>query len=57
MQVKAYCADSELTRYSITLRSLTQGRGSFAKQFAHYAPMADNAAKSIVEEYQNSRSH
>lgn len=52
MQVKACIPNAELTKYSITLRSLTQGRGTFTKQFSHYSAMPDNAAKHVIEEHQ-----
>jgi elongation factor G len=49
MQIKACIPDAELTKYSIVLRSLTQGRGRFTKTFAHYAPMPDNVARRVIE--------
>ena len=39
-QVKAHAALARLFGYSTTLRSLTQGRGSFAMTFTHFAPRA-----------------
>jgi elongation factor G len=57
MQIKALLPDAELTRYSINLRALTQGRGTFSKHFSHYSAMPDNAAKSIIEAHQTSRAH
>ena len=44
-----------LLQYPITLRSLTHGEGHFTKQFAHYAPVPDNAAKPLIEDYQKRR--
>ena len=37
-QVRAHAALARLFGYSTTLRSLTQGRGSFAMTFTHFAP-------------------
>lgn len=53
--VKAYIPEAELLKYPITLRSLTHGRGVFTKQFDHYSPVPDNAARPIIEEYQKRR--
>lgn len=52
MQVKAYIPDAELTKYSVTLRALTQGRGVFSKRFDHYSPVPDNVARTIIEAQQ-----
>ena len=40
-QVKAHAPLARLFGYSTTLRSLTQGRGSFAMTFTHFAPRSD----------------
>ena len=42
-QVRAHAALARLFGYSTTLRSLTQGRGSFAMTFTHFAPRTDPA--------------
>jgi elongation factor G len=55
MQITARIPDAELAKYSIVLRSLTQGRGCFSKAFAYYAPMPENAARRVVEERQQAK--
>ena len=42
-QVTAHAALARLFGYSTALRSLTQGRGSFAMTFTHFAPRAEAA--------------
>ena len=55
VKVTAYVPDASLLSYPITLRSITHGQGSFTKQFMHYAPVPENAAKPLIEEYQKQR--
>ena len=43
-QVRAHAALARLFGYSTTLRSLTQGRGSFAMTFTHFAPRTGASA-------------
>ena len=43
---------SEMLRFALDLRSITQGRGSFAKKFDHYEEMPAHLAKGIIEEFQ-----
>ncbi len=40
---------SEMFGYATTLRSMTQGRGTFTMEFAEYAPVPVNVQKEIVE--------
>ena len=40
---------SEMFGYSTTLRSMTQGRGSFTMEFGHYAEVPKNIAEQIAE--------
>lgn len=40
---------SEMFGYSTTLRSMTQGRGSFTMEFSHYAEVPKNIAEQIAE--------
>jgi elongation factor G len=35
--------------YATTLRSLTQGRGTFTMEFDHYEKVPDNITKEIIE--------
>src|SRR5579872_2614582 len=50
--VKALVPESEMLRFALDLRSITQGRGSFQKQFSHYEEMPAHLAKGIIEEFQ-----
>lgn len=40
---------SEMFGYATTLRSLTEGRGTFTMEFDHYEPVPANVAQQIVE--------
>ena len=40
---------SEMFGYSTSLRSMTQGRGSFSMEFSHYEDVPQNVAAAIVE--------
>jgi len=40
---------SEMFGYSTTLRSMTQGRGSFTMEFSHYEEVPNNVAQAIIE--------
>src|SRR6266571_3125389 len=50
--VEAMVPESEMLRFALDLRSITQGRGSFAKKFSHYEEMPSHLAKGIIEEFQ-----
>jgi elongation factor G len=47
--VKAQVPMSEMYRYSIDLKSMTQGRGSFTMEFSHYEEVPAMLADKIVE--------
>jgi elongation factor G len=47
--VKATVPQAEIQTYSATLRSITQGRGTYALTFSHYEEVPPDAAKKIVE--------
>jgi len=51
-EVKALVPESEMLRFALDLRSITQGRGSFAMKFSHYEEMPAHLAKGIIEEFQ-----
>src|SRR5438034_3759353 len=51
-EVKALVPESEMLRFALDLRSITQGRGSFSKKFSHYDEMPAHLAKGIIEEFQ-----
>jgi elongation factor G len=46
--VKAMVPLAEMFGYATTLRSATQGRGSFTMEFDHYAQVSENVAKMIM---------
>ena len=54
-KVKATVPESEMLRFALDLRSITQGRGSFSKKFSHYDEMPAHLAKTIIEEFQKQR--
>jgi len=47
--VKAQVPLSEMYRYAIDLKSITQGRGSFSMEFAQYEDVPAQTAKEIIE--------
>ena len=50
--VKAMVPASEMLRFALDLRSITQGRGSFSQKFSHYEEMPAHLAKTIIDQYQ-----
>ncbi|MDR1421119.1 MAG: elongation factor G [Treponema sp.] len=48
-EIRAQVPQSELLRYSIDLRSITSGTGSFSVEFDHYAPVTGKLADEIVK--------
>ena len=40
---------SEMFGYATSLRSLTEGRGTFSMEFDHYEPVPNNIAQLIIE--------
>jgi elongation factor G len=49
--IKAKTPLAELDRYTTSLRSLTQGRASFTKRFAEYAPVPPNIQEELIRHY------
>ncbi len=49
-KIKSQVPQSELYKYSTILRSLTQGRGFFTREFSHYAEAPYEIAQKIIEE-------
>jgi elongation factor G len=47
--VRAQVPEAEATRYAIDLRSMTHGKGSFARRFSHYEELPANLAAKVVE--------
>ena len=50
--VKAMVPQSEMLRFALDLRSISQGRGSFSQVFSHYEEMPAHLSKTIIEEFQ-----
>ncbi len=48
--VKAQVPLAELYKYSVTLRSLTQGRGRHTQDFSHYEEVPRDIAEKVVEQ-------
>jgi elongation factor G len=46
-EIRAQAPQSELLRYSIDLRSITSGTGSFSVEFDHYAPISGRIADDV----------
>jgi elongation factor G len=50
--VRALVPESELQRFALDLRSITQGRGSFTSKFSHYEELPSHLAKQLIDQYQ-----
>ncbi|MDR0562997.1 MAG: elongation factor G [Spirochaetaceae bacterium] len=48
-EIRAQAPQSELLRYSIDLRSITSGTGSFSVDFDHYSPISGKIADEVVK--------
>jgi len=48
--IDAQAPQAEMLRYAIDLRSITQGRGSYAMQFSHYEEVPQHIAQKIINE-------
>jgi len=48
--IKATVPQSETFNYSVDLRSITQGRGTFKQKFSHYCEIPSNLAEELIEE-------
>ncbi|MDR2499729.1 MAG: elongation factor G [Treponema sp.] len=49
VEIRAQVPQAELLRYSIDLRSITSGTGSFNMEFDHYAPIAGRIAEDVIK--------
>lgn len=47
--IKAKVPLAEMFGYATSLRSMTQGRGTFTMEFEHYAPVSDEIAKAVMQ--------
>lgn len=52
--IKARTPLAELDKYSTSLRSITQGRGSYTGRFADYSPVPGEIQKKLAESYKKS---
>jgi len=48
-EIRAEVPQAELLRYSIDLRSITSGTGSFSIAFSHYAPISGRIADDVIK--------
>jgi elongation factor G len=53
--VRAQVPESELQKFALDLRSITQGRGTFRRTFSHYEEMPAHLAKPLIEAFQKAR--
>ncbi len=51
--VQAQVPESQLLRYAVELRSMTQGHGSFRMTFSHYDPLPEYLAKDVIAHHQH----
>lgn len=49
VEVKAQAPQAELLRYSIDLRAMTSGTGSFEVEFSHYSPISGKIAEDVIK--------
>jgi len=54
-KIRAQVPMSEMFRYSIDLRSMTQGRGAFTSTFSHYEEVPNQVAEKIIEQAQEEK--
>ncbi|REJ80829.1 MAG: elongation factor G [Bacteroidetes bacterium] len=55
--IKARTPLAELDKYSTSLRSITQGRGSYTGRFSDYAPVPSDIQRKLAEEYKDTENH
>lgn len=53
--IKAKVPQAELLKYSIELRSMTSGTGSFDMEFSHYEPIGGKIAEDVINETKRRR--
>ena len=53
--IRANAPLAELYKYSTTLRSLTQGRGTYTRNFSHYDEVPTDIAAKVVEEAKSAK--
>ena len=57
VEIKAQAPQAELLRYSIDLRAMTSGTGSFEVEFDHYSPISGKIAEDVTKAAQAFRVH
>jgi len=55
--IRARTPLAELDKYSTSLRSITQGRGSYSGKFTEYAPVPGEIQRKLGEEYKKTENH
>lgn len=53
--IKASVPQSELYKYSVDLRSFTQGQGFYSREFSHYEEVPPDVSMKLQEEYKSRR--
>lgn len=54
-RVRATVPQAELYKYSVDLRSFTQGQGVYSREFSHYEEVPMDVSKKLQDEYQASK--
>lgn len=54
--VRAVVPESEMQRFALDLRSITQGRGSFSTRFSHHEELPAHLARQLIDAYQKESS-
>lgn len=54
-RVRASIPQAELYKYSVDLRSFTQGQGVYSREFSHYEEVPGDVSMKLQEEYKASR--
>jgi elongation factor G len=55
--IEATVPAAEIQRYTTDLRSITQGRGSFATEFSHYQPVPAHIAEQVKAAAKGQENH
>jgi elongation factor G len=53
--VEAQVPQAEVLRYTIDLRSITQGRGSYTIEFSHYEEVPAHITQKVIEEHKDKK--
>jgi len=55
--VRAQVPESEMLKFALGLRSITQGRGTFTMKLSHYDEMPAHLARNLIDQYQKEHSN